>query len=603
MADPPPRPCLPITPSELPPEPFSRLALELSEDQRTLRSVVRRLSKELRKRRLTKVPHFSVDALPLDWRSYCTRVLVHPALQLLSCLRGVSQPLLDCIAEESHQDFLTIAITTEDATTTQMPNILFFNAKLFQRYFENANGILSARTTVADCVRSKVHLGKVVLCTDLESVIVFRSTADSSNSGISFEYFTLPHSLASLRIIIAGYIRDGLPEKYIALPRRYYGRGMMPAGCVVRPDSPLQPDERVFETHRHHSDFDFYSLTKLQSHALQFFRWKMHALSTPPAPLLPSTRILGRTNAFQQRHATLRPFYEVEDLSTETVEHISKTLRKDPLYGSGIQTSTAFELEIVSDLTPLVPPAADREAFIYRCRLVSVDGAAWEGAGDVCLKVFDDRQLFMEYPEEYLLKNGVSPVCWHNWTTNEDSVRQEHGIYTRLAFMHGSLLPWYYGAHEFVLPDGRVLYGILMEYIDGPSLEGLDASHLSDEEQIQLIKSIRQAIAALQNADVSQADWHSEQMLCIRSPDAGLHCVLIDFVRCSTTVDPDFFHGRDDVCNCGMMLADEHPGYVTGLRKHLIDTHFRWREDWDTRKSWDMDDSIPDPYDFQSWAQ
>ena len=111
----------------------------------------------------------------------------------------------------------------------------------------------------------------------------------------------------------------------------------------------------------------------------------------------------------------------------------------------------------------------------------------------------------MQRPRPGTLVRGLSPLWWGDWITSEDSVRQEYGAYTRLSFMHGSLLPWYYGVHEvsargkwstlltysqFTIPDGRILYGILMEFVDAPTLDKLGAVALSDEEQIQFVRGL-----------------------------------------------------------------------------------------------------------------
>lgn len=106
-------------------------------------------------------------------------------------------------------------------------------------------------------------------------------------------------------------------------------------------------------------------------------------------------------------------------------------------------------------------------------------------------------------------------------------------------------------------------------------------------------------VRALQQADVSQHDWHPGQILASRHENEGLHCVLVDFARATFTIEPGVRHAADDVNNCLYVLCDEEDGL--GLPGSLVYEHFRWREPWDTRWSYDPDDvrfESPDPFAF-----
>ncbi|THH33059.1 hypothetical protein EUX98_g1109 [Antrodiella citrinella] len=51
---------------------------------------------------------------------------------------------------------------------------------------------------------------------------------------------------------------------------------------------------------------------------------------------------------------------------------------------------------------------------------------------------------------------------------------RELASYKRLKYLQGTLLPHEYGFHEFTLPDGRKIYGLLKEIVPGVPLSSLD---------------------------------------------------------------------------------------------------------------------------------
>ncbi|KAK1215352.1 hypothetical protein PQX77_022036 [Marasmius sp. AFHP31] len=429
-----------------------------------------------------------------------------------------------------------------------------------------------------------------IICSDPCSLIVLHPKPSDEDAQAVYEGLSLDSSRSALRVAIAAYTLAALPDNFILKPFRV--ARIIPLGCIPSPHTEMDPDEKVFQTHRRHADFDFFTLTQDESRARQFFRWKEHAHATAPEPLVSGARLVSRTDAYSKDEQQLKPCSPVDDLHSQALDHMQIVQRKDLLRSTvELSVSRSFAIEILSDLTPSDPPASERECAVYRCRLVSVDGEEISCPANLCVKLFDDRQAFMGAPGRF--------IWWGDWTTNEDCVRREHAAYTRLASLQGSLLPWYYGAHEFTLPDGRVLYGILMEYVDAPSLNELGANTLGDDEQIQLIKSIRHIVSALQCADVSQLDWHPGQLLCPRHPVQGHYAVLIDLTRTSMAIDPEEYHGTDDLEACYAMFCDDDPDVRTGLRRELVDAHFCWREDWDPRPIRGIDGSRlepPNPY-------
>ena len=85
----------------------------------------------------------------------------------------------------------------------------------------------------------------------------------------------------------------------------------------------------------------------------------------------------------------------------------------------------------------------------------------------------------METPNDGPIKAGVQ-LWWTRYRTTEHHVRNDDAAYKKLQFVQGTLIPWFYGSHlvsliiikvyqlqlthhQFTLPDGHQVYGILME--------------------------------------------------------------------------------------------------------------------------------------------
>ncbi|KAK7688730.1 hypothetical protein QCA50_008269 [Cerrena zonata] len=85
-----------------------------------------------------------------------------------------------------------------------------------------------------------------------------------------------------------------------------------------------------------------------------------------------------------------------------------------------------------------------------------------------------------------------------------------------------------------------------MEYIDAPTASKESIQALSEDEQLQLVQSTRHGIRILQYADISQHDWHRQQILICRH-ESSVHRVFIDFAACTQSLGGWQEHTSDDV--------------------------------------------------------
>ncbi|TFK52177.1 hypothetical protein OE88DRAFT_1368248 [Heliocybe sulcata] len=161
------------------------------------------------------------------------------------------------------------------------------------------------------------------------------------------------------------------------------------------------------------------------------------------------------------------------------------------------------------------------------------------------------------------------------YQTAEEGVRCEDMAYNQLHFMQGALIPWYFGAHKFTLPNGHEIYGVIMEYVSGTSLGSKDMNALTAQQQVQLVRSADLAVRALEHADVSQHDWHGQQIL-VKNHHSGTHCVFIDFAAASTSLHVADMHRTDDY------------GQVLDILTHnpLLDAELAF-DSYGERRCWD----------------
>jgi hypothetical protein len=248
-----------------------------------------------------------------------------------------------------------------------------------------------------------------------------------------------------LRIIIAAYLHIALPkDMYIHHPLANDGFDLIPEGPPIDPCTPMQVDGEVFASHRRHSDFDFHTITRDPARGLQFFRWKENIKKNfSPIFASPGDALLGLTNGFIRHNQGLSPYYPVEKLPLETVDHIQSVQRSCPMWPllDSLWSSNTFTLRLLEDMTPSRGGGLCRT---YKCDIRSIGGKMEDGSPVLCLKLFDDRFFPMETPSEEVIKEGL---WWARYRTAEHHVRNEDATYKKLQLAQGSLIPWFYGSH------------------------------------------------------------------------------------------------------------------------------------------------------------
>ncbi|KAI0047366.1 hypothetical protein FA95DRAFT_1559206 [Auriscalpium vulgare] len=377
----------------------------------------------------------------------------------------------------------------------------------------------------------------------------------------------------SLRFFIAACIFQGLAKN--SFSRTWINPRNLAQGARNNPSLPLPSDEEVMRTRKRFSDFDLYSLQNDVGQAQQFFRWKP---SHGTASFNPGDVMTVDSDASKKHWLPWSdpPRYTLDPLPESTLDYVKsvrRTTPNDPLAILILESKT-----LAIRITRII---GDFNSRAVVGRLISVDNEPLPTAGelpDLCIKLYDD----VLNPEQLWCGEGDDVVrSFSNWYTTESKIAQEDAAYRRLEHVQGSVVPLYYGAHSFQAPSGEVVYGTIMEYVDGVRLDEIGMDGLSTTEQVQLIESARHCVRALQYASITQGDWHPGQILCRRTcptPDgsAGLACVFVDLASMIMSTKHEVHKLMDDYGGVREALA-----YVLGEKRHMLDEHYAPREAWD----------------------
>ncbi|GJJ06689.1 hypothetical protein Clacol_000884 [Clathrus columnatus] len=367
---------------------------------------------------------------------------------------------------------------------------------------------------------------------------------------------------------------------------------IIPEGPPTDPSKPLPRGEILFVTHKRHSDFDLPTLIRNRDRAEQFFRWQEYiqqnfskVVAHPQDTLTGATNNIG--NIFPPEDS--RPIYPYDPsaIPPDTVEHLKSIQRESPLVSCGIAELFTKSKTFTIEIQNVISEGSERGfCTVYKCQLTSIDNkpVPRSTSPPLCLKLFDDRFQALRKPDPMYGEERYENVHWWFETliVAEMSALNESFAYDKLRPVQGSVISWLYGMHQFTLPNGMILYGLLMEYIDGCKLTSDLIRNMSVDKQIKLIQNCRHASRILDVADVAQRDWHPGQLLIYKKPQTDIHhAVLIDFAITTQTWFLDEPNQLENYFGVLGIVSSAYEGGPDGM-----DWKFAWREfgepdDWD----------------------
>ncbi|KAH9478628.1 hypothetical protein JR316_0009085 [Psilocybe cubensis] len=513
--------------------------------------------------------------------------------------------LIGCTKVDLGNSIVGVTFTAQEYKEWNLspPYILFVPDELFEPDGRTCSpGVELALSKISNAAPS-------VVVTNFKEITVFFTKQGGYRPTGKDVFIKVPTSQipATLRILSTACLLDSLPPlgfikrpDLLTLMMKRKNDSILLMGPPQNPDEPLQPDEHLFATCRRNSDFDHVTLIRDRNRALQFFRWNKHMLQRKSELVAQANSTLhGITNQRFDSDVEIPPHvypFDPSEIPLDTKNHLQMIHRESPLSPGGLDKALAQSKSFTLHIHDMIAEGAKKGfCTVYRCQLASIDGRPVSASHVLCLKLFDDR--FQDLHDSINDKDPI-PV-WFNTVFNaEECADIEMWAYDKLRSVQGTVIPWFYGQHQFTLPDGTAVQGLLMEYIDGYNLDSKRASELSPAQQIQVIQSCRHAVRILDIGDISQTDWHAGQLLLYSHPTAQVECaVLIDFAMTIQTMHPDYVNLFQ---NCSRMmdvllLAGPRDG---GLDPDLIFEHYDDPDKWDPTTA-----SVSDKKGRRKWIE
>ncbi|KAJ8508887.1 hypothetical protein ONZ45_g8894 [Pleurotus djamor] len=560
---------------------------ECPENSRTLERVLRSLQEMLGSVRKHKLqwPTFNSELSTIPPGEYLTRLL-EPIPNIYNQLRSESalKTPMECVAVELGDSSHALTFTAKDFKRWSVipPVVVAIPFKLFE-----AKGALSssAQAALASVDAYEERVTSIILTNYEEFAVIHPPSRICSD--FTYEKISTDKPSLALQVLAAAYLYDAirltlllnLPHPDIDLDETL----ILPEGPPQDPNAPLLPDEFVFATHHRHADFDTATLIRDKKRALQFFRWRNFVQSRYPKLVgQPGDSVVAKTNEVGIPYPSVRPLFPFDhsEVPSDTASHLKAVKRDCPLASSRLKESfnksQSFTLKIIS-----VIREADRGiCTVYKCQITSIDGEE-VNSPELCLKLFDDRIQPLDSPDPADETLDTELPRWFDTVVfAEMYALNEASAYDKLEPVQGSIIPWFYGTHQFTFPDGTVMCGLLMELIDGHDLDSEYAKNLSAQSQIKVIESARHAARVLDIADVSQRDWHHGQIIISKHPQTKEdHAVFLDFASTTQTWVSDERNYLSNYSGTLRVLLGRL-GNVS-LDGTLVWKHFGDPDDWD----------------------
>ncbi|KAG7091960.1 hypothetical protein E1B28_008349 [Marasmius oreades] len=151
----------------------------------------------------------------------------------------------------------------------------------------------------------------------------------------------------------------------------------------------------------------------------------------------------------------------------------------------------------------------------------------------ICLKFFDEVFFPVFDPSELDEYKELECNPYLNLHAASDMMRREHAVYQHLQYLQGTLLPHVYGFHQFILPDGRKIWGFFSEIIEGTKLCDLQLDQLTENLKNDLVRRLRHGVRTLLYGGVLQDDWDLGHIFVnwVTDPDGNAEpaLVFVDF--------------------------------------------------------------------------
>ncbi|KAG8939521.1 hypothetical protein FRC04_006246 [Tulasnella sp. 424] len=374
----------------------------------------------------------------------------------------------------------------------------------------------NAETTQAEPtpeVKEIIHMaqryaGRDVVCTDTATAFVLRwSTKSASDATNDPKLLYTPYVNLEgypLRLVIAALLSKALGAgHYFSLP---FGLTdfVLPSGALDRAERRTITNEDAMQRWSQKRDIDWYTACNDATYRGVVSHWMRESLLAHQGNQLVTHGDVLRAR-FSAAGPDLRPkpIYAKEPLPTDTASFLEETRRRtnETALGEKLEEAGEWEVRILSEID-----SSNREdGASFTCEVVSVGGVAWGGDRQYRIKIFDDRR--MGDLDAVNQESGV--LQWYYdaaFSQSDILVGLEDAAYRRLNHAQGSILPYYYGVHEIVLPDGVCCWAILTELVRGDTPQSLPRD-VPGQVKSSVVVALRHALRVLEYAEVTKPRW------------------------------------------------------------------------------------------------
>jgi serine/threonine protein kinase len=153
-----------------------------------------------------------------------------------------------------------------------------------------------------------------------------------------------------------------------------------------------------------------------------------------------------------------------------------------------------------------------------------------------------DRKMINAPPSDvHLIAKFYDPLYFDHEQDDVDpflctdhDYSHETAVYKALCQFQGTIIPRFYGSYTCQLPipggkTSRSVRLILVENVPGISMQNLKPLDFTQSERQNILKAVVDAESLLYTHNVRHMDVHPRNILVLRSDDATLRVVLIDF--------------------------------------------------------------------------
>ncbi|KAI0056454.1 hypothetical protein BV25DRAFT_1832228 [Artomyces pyxidatus] len=207
---------------------------------------------------------------------------------------------------------------------------------------------------------------------------------------------------------------------------------------------------------------------------------------------------------------------------------------------------------------------------VWIARVESSDNVEEADTARVVLKFIQPSMFYIPSTDDVIAEWRVM------YTPPKILALREDYLYQEVKAIQGSAVPYYFGIHEVIMPNGEAAYMLVTEYIEGITLHGWKCSQahcddhghsLLDPEshsamlpglQSSVVLALR-SVKQLHDLDVQHGDLSPQNMILHPSGPSPSQVVLIDFARGCKPLDSDISMDRDaDDCFEAFICCANH---------------------------------------------